>query len=798
MTLEVGTKLADRFRLVEKLGVGAGGEVWKARDTELARDVAIKVLMGDRPGSTTVERFLREAALPSAIQHPGITVVYDAGVHRVNNGRGEERRGEERRCIVTELLIGKDLAGVLDDYPGGLATERVIDLGIQLADALAAAHAGNLIHRDLKPSNLFVLDGDRLKICDFGIAGDMSPDALAARITKVGTFVGTPLYMSPEQWDGRAPSPGMDLYSMGCLLYEMLTGQPPFEGDSLPDILRQHADADPIAPRVLKPSVPEALNDLTLRLLAKDPADRPASAREVAEELSSLRDARSRADIEALKDEAVRAAVADERAKSQVAIDEERARSHAAIEDAYRSASTEVQAANARTARVEEERALAVQDAQDRTASAQAALNRAERAAAEAEEADQARAAAENEASRALAAAEAAGRAARDAEIRAAADAVAAATARDELTAAQDRAARTEADLRDTQARATRTEADLRDTRARAARAEADLQAAIAAGARPPGQVTAPLACDSLGTGHFEVFILNGSPVLEHRTWSGTGWDRQPGIGLPGGKGTAIAACAYRGHRVLIAVADGIPHHREWFHQHGRVLSWADWEPLGGDAALVPADRVVDAAVASPAPEEVDIFTLDEAGRVRHRREGHARRHTGQPDQEDVALPPGMTATAIAATSYKEHLLTLVAVLDGRVQVRSWHHKSGWSGWFELGPVPVRARHLGSGPAVEDVACSSPAPGVLDVFALDADGGISQRTWSDRTNAWSDWVNAPAPGDRAIAITAASLGGLRQAIAAISPDASVGYASHYTEVTRGVTGQPRWTGWIGR
>jgi hypothetical protein len=664
--VESGAMLADRYRLTEKLGSGSAGEVWKGHDVRLDRNVAIKVLIGERPGSTMIERFRREAALASAVQHPGITVLYDVGVQRSVTGG----RHEERRFIVTELLIGQDLAGVLKDNPAGLPIERVIDLGIQLAGALAATHAANIIHRDLKPSNLFVMDGDRLKICDFGIAGDMSPDALATRITTA--FIGPPYYMSPEQWDGRAPSSGMDLYAVGCILYEMLTGRVPFEGNSLPDLMRQHTMAAPIPPRNLKPSVPDALNDLTLSLLAKDPADRPDSARAVAIELQGIRNA-----MEATAAEAALAA-------------------------------------EARTA-----------------------LARAEVVAMDAQAAFQA--------------------------------------------------------AREAQARAMQIAEALADAEARAARAEAALAATQGHGSLS-AFITAPLACASLSTGHFEIFILDGSGSLQHRTWSGTGWDKHQGIGLPEGHVTAITAGTRQGQRVLIAVADGIPHIKEWFYQQGRVLSWADWEPVWDYAPhVIPADAMVDVAIASPGTDELNVFALDSIGRIwRSRRQ--TRRQAGWTDSKEVTLPPAWMPTAITALAYKERSLCLAIAVNSQVHARMWHQKEGWNTWRALGPLP--APGTAAAPArVADIACLSPAPGLLDVFALDGDGGISQCTWSDRANAWSDWVSTPAPGDQAIAITATSLGRQRQAIAAISRDGNVGYVSHYAEVTRIVTGQPRWSSW---
>jgi hypothetical protein len=242
--------------------------VWGGHDLRLNRDVAVKVLLAADPGEADVRRFVREATVAAGLQHPGITVVFDADAH---NGRP---------FIVTELLSGRDLSKVLAAHPGGLPLDHVLDFGAQLADALAAAHGRGIIHRDLKPANLFVqaderLPNGRLKVCDFGLARDLgaSPKATVAG--------GTPAYMAPEQWRTAAAGPGADLYAVGCILYEMLTGRVPFEGASPPTLMEQHLTQPPVPPRDLKPGIPAAVGDLVLSLLSKEPASRPAGAAEV-------------------------------------------------------------------------------------------------------------------------------------------------------------------------------------------------------------------------------------------------------------------------------------------------------------------------------------------------------------------------------------------------------------------------------------------------------------------------------------------------------------------------------------
>ena len=274
--------LAGRYRIDGRLGRGGMGEVWGGRDLRLRRDVAVKVLRDPDPDEEDVSRFTREATVAAGLQHPGITVVFDADVD------------DGRLFIVTELLSGKDLGKVLAEHPGGLLLRQVLDFGVQFADALAAAHGRGIIHRDLKPANLFIqaderLPGGRLKVCDFGLARNLTS---SSKVTVAGEVFGTPAYMAPEQWRAAPAAPGADLYAAGCILYEMVTGRVPFAGPSLPDLMTQHLTRPPVPPRDLKPGIPAALNDLVLSLLSKETAGRPASAAEVLGVLTRLRDAR--------------------------------------------------------------------------------------------------------------------------------------------------------------------------------------------------------------------------------------------------------------------------------------------------------------------------------------------------------------------------------------------------------------------------------------------------------------------------------------------------------------------------
>jgi hypothetical protein len=165
---------------------------------------------------------------------------------------------------------------------------QAIGFALQLTDALAWAHENGVVHRDLKPSNIFIDARDWLKVCDFGIAAHMDAQS---RVTQTGWTVGTPAYMAPEQWEGNPPAPSMDLYALGCILYLMLTGRLPFDGQSPPVLMRQHFNHRPVPPRDRNPQVPVGLNDLVLGLLAKHPGDRPANARAVLATLTEIRDA---------------------------------------------------------------------------------------------------------------------------------------------------------------------------------------------------------------------------------------------------------------------------------------------------------------------------------------------------------------------------------------------------------------------------------------------------------------------------------------------------------------------------
>lgn len=253
---------AGRYQLVELLGRGAMGEVWRAQDTTLGRDIAVKLLLEHTAAPHAAERFRREAQTAAQLNHPNVVAAYDFGEE---DGRG---------YLVMELVPGRSLRQELAER-GPLGAEQARRFAGQAATGLAAAHAHRVVHRDIKPGNLLLTADDTVKVADFGIARAVVETASA--LTMTGDVLGTTAYLAPERCVGGEAGPESDVYGLGCVLYEMLCGHPPFTGDPAA-VVYQHVDAVPQPPADLGPDIPETLADLTLRMLAKDPAERPTAA----------------------------------------------------------------------------------------------------------------------------------------------------------------------------------------------------------------------------------------------------------------------------------------------------------------------------------------------------------------------------------------------------------------------------------------------------------------------------------------------------------------------------------------
>ncbi|MDE2572332.1 MAG: serine/threonine protein kinase [bacterium] len=266
----IGSILAARYRVDSLIGSGGMADVYRGLDTTLDRPVAVKILT-DRSGDIR-QRFLREAQSMARLNHPNIVSVYDAG----------ESGGFS--YIVMELAEGKTLRSLADE---GIGVERAVALFVELCEALQYAHAQGVIHRDIKPSNLMVLPSGVLKVMDFGLARRTTDVSLT---THAGEIVGTISYLPPERYLGRAGDITGDLYSLGVVMYEMLGRRLPFESDEgdLVAVIFAHINQPPMPLRGINPSVPDALDALVLRLLAKDPARRPGTAGEVAAALRAI------------------------------------------------------------------------------------------------------------------------------------------------------------------------------------------------------------------------------------------------------------------------------------------------------------------------------------------------------------------------------------------------------------------------------------------------------------------------------------------------------------------------------
>ncbi|GAA3860429.1 Stk1 family PASTA domain-containing Ser/Thr kinase [Saccharothrix violaceirubra] len=267
--------LSNRYELGETLGYGGMSEVHKGRDVRLGRDVAIKVLRADLARDTQFqERFRREAQNSAALNHPAIVAVYDTGETQTDYG--------PLPYIVMEFVDGRTLRDLVKTQ-GPLAGKRAMEIMADVSAALDFSHRHGIVHRDVKPANVMITRSGAVKVMDFGIARAVH-DGQAA-VTQTAAVIGTAQYLSPEQARGEAVDGRSDVYASGCVLFELLTGEPPFTGDSPVAVAYQHVREDPKPPSALNPKVTPALDAIVLKAMAKGPANRYQSAAELRADL---------------------------------------------------------------------------------------------------------------------------------------------------------------------------------------------------------------------------------------------------------------------------------------------------------------------------------------------------------------------------------------------------------------------------------------------------------------------------------------------------------------------------------
>ncbi|MBS2536903.1 protein kinase [Catenulispora sp. NF23] len=277
-----GRLIAGRYRLDVPLGRGGMGEVWRAYDERLDRHVAVKLIFAAQTGRLSADaglarRFARECRALARVDHPGVVTIHDAG-------RDPDRDGGEL-FLVMQRIDGMSLADFIaenEDIPWAHAAA----LGAQIATVLTVVHAIPVVHRDLKPSNVMVRPDGTAVLLDLGVAAVFDPDL--SKLTRTGESLGSPGYMAPEQASAGLAGPQSDLYALGCVLHEVLTGEPVFRAPTPYALFAKHAGEAPTPVRAHRPDLPEALEQLILELLAKQPQARPGSAREVHQRLVAM------------------------------------------------------------------------------------------------------------------------------------------------------------------------------------------------------------------------------------------------------------------------------------------------------------------------------------------------------------------------------------------------------------------------------------------------------------------------------------------------------------------------------
>ncbi|MFX4273411.1 Stk1 family PASTA domain-containing Ser/Thr kinase [Propionibacteriaceae bacterium Y1685] len=273
-------RVGDRYELGDLLGRGGMAEVRRAIDTRLGRPVAVKQLRADLAGDPTFQaRFRREAQSAAGLNHPNIVSVYDTGEEP------DPRTGVMVPYIVMELVDGVTLRDILRDGRR-LLPERAMELASGVLDALSYSHKAGIVHRDIKPANVMLTPAGDVKVMDFGIARAVADTS--STMTQTAAVIGTAQYLSPEQARGETVDARSDIYSAGCLLYELLVSRPPFVGESPVSVAYQHVREAPVPPSDLDPEITPEMDAIVLRSLAKDPADRYQSARQMKDDISRL------------------------------------------------------------------------------------------------------------------------------------------------------------------------------------------------------------------------------------------------------------------------------------------------------------------------------------------------------------------------------------------------------------------------------------------------------------------------------------------------------------------------------
>lgn len=275
------TVFNDRYEMHRKIARGGMSDVYLARDLLLDRPVAVKVLFPEyAKDSTFVERFRREAQAAANLSHPNIVNVYDWG------------QEANTYFIVMEYVEGRSLSDIIRTQ-GPLDPRRAAEMTMAVASALAFAHRNGVVHRDVKPGNILITSDGEVKVADFGIAQAVNTGESAVNLTRAGSVMGTAAYFSPEQAQGQSVDRRSDLYSLGCVLYESLTGRPPFLGDTPVAIAYKHVQEQPVAPSRFNDAVPTPLEAIDMKLLAKEPPARYSSGEELQADLRRFLDGQS-------------------------------------------------------------------------------------------------------------------------------------------------------------------------------------------------------------------------------------------------------------------------------------------------------------------------------------------------------------------------------------------------------------------------------------------------------------------------------------------------------------------------